>query len=254
MTWHFYGKTVVPSQIMQPSRTILPQLLTFAVASISLSSGTTVYLSQTGAGPFSPPNAEAWGGANRSNFSFAFETFIDYTPTIAGENNPIMLWETGGSGVGSALILDGVNLHYFAGNTNDDVLTRPHGMTVPLDDVQIVASVEMGAAGGGDEVLSLHVNGNLLGSITVNSGNDWTGGENGSALGQVSGTQRYTGTSLFTPGNVVNYPETDISFNAYWLNSGGGPADNTIENIVIPEPSSLFLCGIGSLAFLRRRR
>lgn len=214
----------------------------------------SAFYSATGVGGMGGNNAGTWGGSDFTTFSSAFEVTIDYTATVAGESNPIILWEAGGSGVGSALVLDGTQLHYFAGNGNDDVVSGIHGLSATVTTVQIVTAFEIGAGTGTNELLSIYVNGVSVASGDADTSNDWSGGENGSELGQESGTQRYSGTGLFTVANVVSYPETNISFNAYGLASDGGPADNTLANILVPEPSSSILLMLGGGAFLLRRK
>lgn len=128
-----------------------------------------------------------------------------------------------------------------------------HGLSSPTIGVQIVTVFEIGAGTGTDELLSIHVNGTLVAQGDADTGNDWAGGENpGSGLGTWDGTIRSNGTA--TQGNPGDYPETDIDFAIYQLASDDGPADNTVANIVIPEPSTAILGAFGALLLLRRRR
>ena len=50
------------------------------------------------------------------------------------------------------------------------------------------------------------------------------------------------------------FPGSSISFAAYQLASSGGPADNTLSNILVPEPSTAVLLGLSALGLLVRRR
>ena len=234
-----------------------PIFIAVSLVCVPLSRGAiSAFYSQTGAGATAPTNAEQWGGGNFTNFSSAFDLTFDYTAAVAAVSNPILLWEAGGSGTGSVLVLHGSQLHYFAGNSTDDVVSGSHGLSAGMTDIQIVTAFQVDAGTGTNELLSIYVNGSLIVSGDVNTANDWSGGEAGSAVGQTSGTQRYVGTGLFTDSSVVNYAGPAISFDAYRLAPGNGPADadNTLANILVPEPSSSLLFMLGGATFFFRRR
>lgn len=193
-------------------------------------------------------NPQGWGGVNNTSQSVAFELNFDFTTAVDAETNPIDLWEAGATGSGAALVLNNDLLHFFAGNSNDDVITGNHSLFSPQGNVQIVSVFEVD--GGGDETLSIYVNGALIGSGDFSTANSWAGSDPG-ALGTNSGNTRYVGTGLFTEANIQDYPTDDISFAVYTL------ADNQLGDILvapIPEPSSLTMIGLGSLLLLRRRR
>jgi len=228
--------------------------LLMAVAAPAVFGAPVQYYTASGVGGMGSNNAGIWGNVDNTNKSAAHEVFIDYTSLVANETNPIILWEAGGSGTGSALVLNNGQLHFFTSNSNSFVVSGNHGLTVGQTGVQIVTAFELGAGTGDNELVSLYVNGNLIGTGDFATNNDWAGGESGSELGAEAGTQRYSGTGLFNPANVVSYPETDIDFAAYLLASSGGPADNTVANILVPEPGSFALLGLGGLLVARRRR
>ena len=196
--------------------------------------------------------SSSFGSSDITTKSTAMEVVFDFTTTFDALTSPVVLWEAGGSGTGSALIIEGDQVFFYAGNGSDDVISGNHGITSPTTGVQIVTVFEIGAGTGTDELLSIYVNGSLVAQGDANTSNDWAGGENpGSGLGSVYGTIRSNGTSQGSP---VDYPETNIDFAIYQLASDGGPADNTVANIVIPEPTAALLSAFGSLFLLRRRR
>ena len=218
------------------------------------------HYSVVGAGNIGDLNADTLGAYNVTTRSVAIETIIDFNALVDTPTDAIILYDFGGSGTGSALVLNNNQLHYFASNSNSFVATGNHGLTAPQDDVQIVTVFELGEGTGTNELMSLYVNGALIGSADVASNNDWAGGESGSELGEESGTQRYNGTGLFTVANVINYPDPqNISLNIYELNNAQLP-DNTLENIlvstnVIPSPSAALFgaVALGGMVLRRRR-
>jgi len=223
-------------------------LCTFTVAS-----ATTIHFSDSGVGQFTPNDAQSWGASNLTNTSAAFEVFFDYTRTVAGETNPIVIWEAGGTGDGSALVLDGTQLHYFAGGDKTDVVSAAHGLTATENDIQVVTTIEFSASGT-DDRLSIYVEGVQVGTTLLETGNDWAGGEE-SGLGSEQNTQRYAGTGLFNSNFVVDFTDgddDDISFNLYDLTL----PENSIGNILVPEPSSIALAALGMLGLIAvaRRR
>lgn len=220
----------------------------------SASAAPIVHYTSSGVGSIGAANAGNLGGYDLTLKSAAIEVRIDYTPTVSGASNPIILWDFGGSGTGAALVLDDDQLHFFASNSTSYVVTGNHGLTATQNDVPIVATFEINASGS-DDVMSLYVAGNPtpIATNAFGTNNDWAGGETGSELGEESGTQRYNGTGLFNYFQVVSYPETNITLNLYDLDTQAYP-DNTLANILVPEPTSAALVGFVSLFMMARRR
>ncbi|MCH7227323.1 hypothetical protein [Haloferula sp. A504] len=230
-------------------------ILPTALLSFQLTAHAATVAHFTASGIQNMGSADSFGGSNITTNSVAHELIFDFTAAVDSETNPINLWEAGGSGRGAALVLQGDDLYFFAGQNNDDVVFGNHGLTSPTLGVQIVTVYEIGAGTGSNELLSIYVNGNLIGTADLETGNDWAGGENpGSGLGRIENTVRYNGSSLVNQSNVVVYPETNIDFAVYRLASDGGPAGNTVANILVPEPSVALLGACGTLLLLRRRR
>ncbi|PXA05343.1 hypothetical protein DDZ13_00315 [Coraliomargarita sinensis] len=244
--------------------TLTPSLfIGFLLASaLTVLAAPSSYFSATGVQDMGSTND--WGTNPERDSDTAFELTFDFTTAVDTETNPVHLWEAGGSGTGAALVLNGDNLHFFAGNSNDDVVTGLHGLTAGTTGVQVVAVFDVEGGTGTNESLSIYVNGVDItsGGVDADTAGVWDGGEANSTLGYFLGpgnTERYNGTGLFDTNSVVGYDETgetNISFAVYQLASGGGPADNTLGNILVavPEVSTVALLGLfGSLVLLRRR-
>jgi hypothetical protein len=215
----------------------------------------------TASGPQNMGTTGNWGTNSNRDADNAFELVFDFTTAVDTETKPILLWEAGGSGTGASLVMDGDELHFFAGNSNDDVVTGLHGLSAGTVAVQIVSVFDVDGGTAGDELLSTYVNGLDItgGGADAATANAWDGGEAFSDLGTktIGSSYRYNSTTLFATGDVVGYDstgETNISFAAYQLASGGGPADNTLANILVPEPSTWAVAGLGGIALLLRRR
>jgi len=188
----------------------------------TVSQATTIHYTDSGVGMFTPSSAESWG-TNITDKSTAFEVIFDYTTTVATETDPIVLWEAGGSGNGAALVLDGLNLHFFAGNGSDDVASGLHGLIPTAEDVQVVTTYELDQNVGNDELLTIYVNGSQIGTAFVPTANDWAGTD-ASGLGSEFGTERYTGTALFDDSMIQSFTDgddDDITFNLYDLTVAG---------------------------------
>ena len=235
-------------------------LLLFCVSSLTANAAAVAYFSASGVQDLGNP--QGFGGTNNTGQSVAFELTFDFTPAVDTPTAPIVLWEAGATGSGAALVLNNNNLHFFAGNDTNQVVTAAHGLTATTNDVQVVSVFELNAGPGSNEVLSLYVNGSLVGSDDFSTANIWAGSDNG-GLGRIAGgagARFSNGTPPFNAGDVINFPNNDIDLAIYRLASSGGNADNTLANILvappvaIPEPSSLALLGLGGLALMRRRR
>lgn len=243
---------------MKPLTTVLT-CSAVAVGAMNASAAPVSYFSASG--PQNMGAATTWGANSNRDADNAFELTFDFTSAVANKTNPVLLWEAGGSGTGAALVLEGAELHWFAGNSNDDVVSGLHGLSAGTLGVQIVTVFDIDGGTAGAELLSIYVNGTDItaGGADANTANQWDGGEAYSDLGTetIGSTYRYNSTSLFASGSVVGYDstgESNISFAAYQLASGGGPADNTLENILVPEPSALALVSLGMLGLMGRRR
>lgn len=232
-----------------------------AILAAPVANGAAIaFYTDSGFGVMDTPNANNWGLGNKTNSSVIFETFIDYTTTVAGATAPFSLFELGADAVGSGIAFDGPNIIFAAGGGsigNTAAATGAHGLVAGLTNVQIVGVLEFGAGTGGtNELLSLYVNGLLVATADNPTGNDWAG-LNNSNLGTSDAFNIFEYVPSLNPGaqnNLVfagDYPDqtTTITFAAYEL----GVGDNTVGNILVPEPGSLALLSLGGLVLMRRR-
>jgi hypothetical protein len=238
-----------------------------ALATAALALGTTAapvaFYTDSGFGAFDTPNANSWGASNKTTTSAIFEVFIDFTQAADDATDPITLFELGADAIGSGITIDGDDILFAAGGgsvANTGTVSGAHGLTAGDTNVQVVAVIQYGAGTLTNELLSLYVNGVQVGSTAdVQAGTDWAGA-NTSNLGSSDSFQifEYVPSLNATPDDGSNgqysgnYP-TDgatIEFAAYEL----GVGDNTVANILVPEPTSLALLGLGGLCVMRRRR
>ena len=141
---NFLSWRVTKRCLRRPERRFLPLQLYYRLQLFRSSAAPVAFYTASGVGGMGNVNAETWGGGNFSNFSSAFEVTIDFTATVDNETNPIMLWEAGGSGTGSVVVLDNDQLHYWAGNSTDDVVSATMVCQAQLG-VQIVTVFEIDA-------------------------------------------------------------------------------------------------------------
>lgn len=242
---------------MFTSKTVLASLSAIALVGFApiTDAAPIAYFSASGVQGLGNP--QGWGGVNNTGQSVAFELTFDFTTAVDAITDPIVLWEAGATGNGAALVLNNDEMHFFAGNSNTDVVTGNHGLTALADDVQVVSVFDVN---GGNELLSLYVNGELIAGGAVDAASAWAGSDAGGlGLEQGAARTRYVGTSLFdnAVSDISQFPNdgTDISLNVYRLASSGGNADNTLDNILVPSPSALLMGAAGlGLCALRRRR
>jgi hypothetical protein len=214
----------------------------------------TPYFSQTGAGPMG--NAEVWGDSsgltdgNTTDNSVILELVFDFTIAADNEVGALLLWEAGDT-TGSSLTIKGDELLFAsrAGNVLETV-SAAHGLTAPQAGVQVVTVIDLGL-----DISTVYVNGSSIGSGPKVQG-DWSGGES-AELGFSSSTLNQVGArphdNVPGYGPIADYPDAanaNFSFDAYLLDGPG----NALENILIPEPSSLALLALGGLLIARFRR
>lgn len=221
------------------------------------------FYTDSGFGPMDTPNANNWGPSNLTTTSVIFEVFIDYTSIVAAAESPFALFELGADAVGSGVAIDGSNILFAVGGgsvANTTVAVGPHGLTAGQSGIQVLAALEFGGGTEENELLSLYVNGSLVATADGPTGNDWAGANN-SNLGTPDSFTIFEYVPSINPNAgdgangqyTVNYPDTNttITFAAYQL----GVGDNTVGNILVPEPGSLALVAFGTMAMgLRRSR
>ena len=217
----------------------------------------TIHYTTSGVGQSTPSDAQNWGDTNITGNSAAFEITFDYdsssipTNSPPGSGNAMILWEAGGVGTGSGLLINSANLYFYAGNDNTDVLQAAHGLSGNPQDIQVVALLTINT--GGDDTFELFVNGSSIGSdSTIETSNDWAGG-NQSGIGGVFDNARFDGTPLSSARiGFTDDDDNDITLNVY----DADDANFDINDVLVPEPATLGLLvlGGGILPARRRRR
>jgi hypothetical protein len=231
---------------MRTAKTLVAATLCIGLATTAAHAGPFF----TFTGPGNMGAADGWGGSNNSNSSVIFEVFFDFTTAADNEAGALLLWEVGDTS-GSSLTLKGDDLLFASRHgTTLETVSAAHGLTAPQASVQVVTVIDLG-----NDLATVYVDGNSIGS-GAKTQNDWGGG-NPSALGtnvnsNEVGARPHTYVAGYGP--IGDYPDAgnaNFSFNAYLL------ADNDLNNILVPEPSTLCLATLGLLGLIgfgRRRK
>ena len=177
---------------------------------------------------------------NPTNNDASFELWIKPSDTTGHE----MLFETGATGDGMAISLDGTEIHFEVRNNNGSN-TGLERVTVDLttlgiadptaEFIQVVGVIDIGGN------LDLYVNGVLAGSTTATGINDWAGG-NGTGFGQNNSGATIGGTSGFQ-GDFALFRfyesalnATDVQTNYQSITQSNGPDSVSGATLVI-DPS-----------------
>jgi hypothetical protein len=244
-------------------------LVCFAVAPLF---ATTVAYSDIGNGVrnMTQTDATKWvSGYDITQRDTVFDIRFDYTQTlrdrtfadpdgVGGDDyTPVIIWEAGGTGDGASLLLLGPDLVWVAGDNATDYTQKAHGLSPGTNDVQVVTKFFINTNGTDDEH-EIWVNGVSKGTNEVAGTSRWAG-PNGSALGQVNDNsifQEGSGVPSFNKGNAVNFnagAPNQLDFRVY----DATDTNFSIDDVLVPEPSTLFLAALGLLGLIgfgRRRK
>ena len=227
-------------------------VLTTAMAlscAAAVSAGTlTPSITGSGVGALSPADAQQWTSTNRTAQNAVFEVNFDYE----NESQAHYLFEVGGTVDGSSLILDGDRLiwHTRDDSSGIDVVSSDISAGLSGTNIQIVVGMAMND-NGVNERIEIFVNGvSVASDNTQDQGVDWAG-NNTSVLGNQSQLAAPSTTLDFA---YTPYNDGNIDFAFYAVSTYTETFDQVLADVVIPEPSSLALLGLGGLLIARRRR
>ena len=226
----------------------LPAVLTFACA-VTASAGTlTPSFTGSGVGAFTPADAQQWTGVNRTQENAVFEVNFDYQ----NESEAHVLFDLGGTTDGSSLTLDGDRLVWHTRDNGSGIDVVSSDIPAGLDNtnIQVVVGIAMND-NGVNERIEIFVNGvSVASDNTQDQGVDWAG-NNTSVLGNQSQLAAPSTTLDFA---YTPYNDGNIDFAFYAVSTYTETFDQVLADVVIPEPSSLALLGLGGLLIARRRR
>jgi hypothetical protein len=186
-----------------------------------------------------------------SNDSASFE--IWFKPSdLSGQE---ILFETGGSGNGTSLALDGDSLLFTPSSASAATTKQLAG--VGISDAaftQAIGVIDLIGAGGatGDPDLYLYINGVLAASsLDVAGFADWAGTD-GSGVGRLNGTTGGNNTGLLD--GFGDYTGEIALFRFYETAITADEALDLYRSVAVPEPATLSLLALGGLAAALRRK